>query len=67
MLLKPIVASPKHLKIADVIADSDLVHAQELSSFELPAMIADKRSFSCFFHKSLIYSMQPLKSHFLTH
>ncbi len=54
-----------HQSILQVIADLYLVHAQEPSSSELPAMIAGKRNL--LFHNSFPYSMQPLKLRFLTH
>ena len=44
-----------HQIILQVIADLDLVHAQEPSSSELPAMIAGKRNLSFhFFHKTFL-------------
>lgn len=56
-----------HQIILQVIADLDLVHAQEPSSSELPAMIAGKRNLSFHFFQDFSYSMQPFKLHFLTH
>jgi len=54
-----------HQSILQVIADLYLVHAQEPSSSELPAMIAGKRNL--LFHNSFPYSMQPLELRILTH